>query len=265
MLAGVFACGLVTGVQAQHADTVTRQDVLNVVVLDQPDLSGKFTVGSDGTFAFPLLGRVPAEGFAVTDVQRGLEQLLGDGYLKDPHVSLSLERSKAATVYIMGEVRQSGGYPLTPNMTLVELLARAGSTTDRAATVAVLTRSRDGSAADGPSIPNHAPQVIRVNLDSLQHGASAQNIVLSDGDTIFVPRAANIYVVGAVKNAGSYVIGDQMTVLQALALAGGLNERGSSRRIRVVRQSDPAKKQQKVKLSHTLQPGDTIVVGEGLF
>jgi polysaccharide export outer membrane protein len=167
-------------------------------------------------------------------------------------VSLSLEHSRAATVYIMGEVRQAGGYPLTLNMTLVELLARAGSTTDRAATVAVITRS-----------PGR--EVIHVNLDSLQHGASAENIALRDGDTIFVPRVANIYVVGAVKNAGSYAIGDQMTVLQALALAGGLNERGSARRIRVVRQNDPAKKQQKVKLNHTLQPGDTIVVGEGLF
>jgi polysaccharide export outer membrane protein len=211
------------------------------------------------------LGRVPADGFVLTDVERGLEKRLADGYLKDPHVSLSLEHSRPATVYIMGEVRQAGGYPLTAGMTLVELLARAGSTTDRAATVAVITRSRDGSAAEGPSVPNHAPQVIRVDLNSLQHGASADHILLFDGDTIFVPRAANIYVVGAVKNAGSYAIGDQMTVLQALALAGGLNERGSSRRIRVVRQSDPAKKQQKVKLNYNLQPGDTIVVGEGLF
>jgi polysaccharide export outer membrane protein len=107
--------------------------------------------------------------------------------------------------------------------------------------------------------------VIRVNLKSLQIGGSAENVLLRDGDTVFVPRTESIYVLGAVKNPGTYPIQDQVTVLQALALSGGLTERGSFRHIRVIRQGDPTKKQVKVKPQELLQPGDTLVVGEGLF
>jgi polysaccharide export outer membrane protein len=253
--------------RAEQSDIVGPRDVLNVTVRNQPTLSGTFTIGPDGSLTFPLLGRVEVGGLVPGDVEKKLATLLADGYLKNPQLSLAVDRARIATVSVMGEVRQAGSYPLTSDMTVIEVLARAGSTTERAGTQAIIRRPRKVLAGRGAAVPDHAspPEVIRVNLTSLQIGGAAENVLLRDGDTVFVPRAESIYVVGAVKNPGTYAIQDQITVLQALALSGGLTERGSSRRLRVVRQADRGNKQVKVKPEGLLQPGDTLIVGEGIF
>ena len=75
-----------------------------------------------------------------------------------------------------------------------------------------------------------------MNLQSLQSGGLSQNVALRAGDTIFVPRAETVFVSGEVRTPGEYVIRiSGMTVRQALALAGGVTERGSSRRVQIVR------------------------------
>lgn len=249
---------------AGAAEPVTHDDVLVVTVLNQPTLSGKFPVAADGAIVFPLLGRVEAGGLPASEVEQKLRQLLADGYLKDPQVSLIVERAKPSLVYVMGEVRQAGTYPVTEHMTVLDALARAGSTTEHAGAVVVVSRSSRPSDGQPAVNSNPSPGVTRVKLNALHLGA-AQNPVLYPGDTVFVPRADTVYVFGAVKSPGNYAIDDQTTVIQALALAGGLTDRGSTRRIRIVHQSDPRKRQIKVKLSQIVQPSDTIVVGEGLF
>jgi polysaccharide biosynthesis/export protein len=254
-------------VTAQQSDyVIAPRDVLSVTVWNQADLSGKFKIDADGTFMFPLVGRVQAASRSPRDVADKLKKLLADGYIKDPQLSVVVEPYRTQTVYVMGEVRQAGSYPLTREMTLIEILARAGSTTERAGAVVVITRPRTGGEAVTSSGEEAGPpELIRVNLNSLQSGAASENILLRDGDTIFVPRAESFYVLGAVKNPGSYTAQDPTTVLKALALAGGLTERGSSGRIRIIREVAGSKKQIKVKLDELVQPGDTIIVGERLF
>jgi polysaccharide export outer membrane protein len=250
----------------EQSDLVEPRDVLTITVWNQANLSGKFTIAPDGSLTFPLVGKVAVGGLVPGEVEKKLEKLLADGYLKNPQVSLAVERSRVETVSVMGEVRQAGSYPLAGAVTLIEILARAGSTTDRAGTVAVIRRTRNGPKSPGASSPDKAdaPEVIRVNLKLLQTGGT-EDVPLRDGDTIFVPRTESIYVLGAVKNPGTYAIQDPVTVLQALALSGGLTERGSTGHLRVVRQADSARKQVKVKPHELLQPGDTLIVGEGIF
>ena len=90
----------------QSADYVIGpRDVLSVTVWNQPNLSGKFSVESDGTFTFPLVGRVKAAGLSLHDVEDSLKQLLGDGYFRDPQLSLVVDQYRSQTIYVLGEVR----------------------------------------------------------------------------------------------------------------------------------------------------------------
>jgi polysaccharide export outer membrane protein len=154
-------------------------------------------------------------------------------------------------------------------MTLIEAIARAGSTTPNASTEAVIVRAPAGKTAGGPTIPDPkqgSAATQRVNLRDLQSGAFTQNIALRDGDTIFVPRAESIYVFGQVKTPGAYALQDpDTTVLQALALAGGVTDRGATNRVKIVRVVNGEKAEIKVKLTDLVQPGDTIIVPEKYF
>jgi polysaccharide export outer membrane protein len=197
-----------------------------------------------------------------------MRRRLAGGYVKDPHVSVTMEQYRSQQVFVMGEVRQPGSLQFTGAMTLIEALARAGSTTERAGTEAVIVRSGTaGSAAPAapPSGDTTNAETIRVDLRSLQTGTLSQNYALRPGDTIFVPRAATVFVLGQVRTAGEYVLRSGMTVRQVLALAGGMTERGSDRRIQIIRTIDGKEVTTSVNLQAKVQPGDTIVVRDRLF
>jgi polysaccharide export outer membrane protein len=237
--------------RAQPADYVIgAHDVLSVNVWEQPDLCGKFSVDTDGAFTYPLIGRVAAAGLSLRALENDIRQRLSNGFFKDPQVTLAVEQYHSQIVHVIGEVRQAGSYPLSGEMTLIEILARAGSTTERAGATAVITRGSD---------------TIRVSLSDLQIGVASENIQLRDGDTVFVPRAATFFVLGEVRAPGTFSILEPTTVLQALALAGGLTERGSDRRVRIIRFVDGKKTELKAKLDERVQAGDTVVVGQRLF
>jgi polysaccharide biosynthesis/export protein len=248
---------------------IGAQDVLTVTVWDSPDLSGKYTVETDGSFTFPLIGRVKASGLTLRQFEAELKKKLADGYFKNPQVSVAVETYRSQRIFIVGEVRSPGAYPLTGDMNLIEAIARAGSTTPNASAEAVIVRAPAGKPAQGPILPDQktvAAETQRVNLRDLQSGALTQNIALRDGDTIYVPRAESIYVFGQVKNPGAYALQDaETTVLQALSLAGGVTDRGAASRIKIVRVVKGEKVEIKVKLTDLVQPGDTIIVPEKFF
>jgi polysaccharide biosynthesis/export protein len=247
---------------------VGSQDVLTITSYDQADLSGKFSIETDGTFTYPLIGRFRAGGLTLRAVEEGLKKRLKDeGFFKNPQITVAVEQYKSQKFFIVGEVRSPGTYPLSGNMTLVEALARAGSTQPSASGEAVIVHA--GNGATGPVIATtdpDDPNVTRVNLRELENGGFSQNVVLRDGDTIFVPRAESVYVFGQVRNPGAYGLQQKNTsVLQALALAGGVTNRGSTSRIQVVRIVDGNKRELNVKLNDIVRPGDTIVVRERFF
>ena len=108
-------------------------------------------------------------------------------------------------------------------------------------------------------------EVRRVNMRDIESGRMSQNVAIRDGDTIFVPKAERFFVVGLVRNPGSYALEANMTVLQALSLAGGVTERGSNRRLRVTRVVDGKRRELDVKPTDLVQPGDTITVRQRLL
>jgi polysaccharide export outer membrane protein len=118
-----------------------------------------------------------------------------------------------------------------------------------------------------PGLPPIDPsnEVIQVNLLELQVGGPGKDVLLQSGDTIYVPRAAQVYVTGAVARPGAFRYEPGMTVLQALTLAGGVTARGSEGRTKVIRIEDGEKSEHKVKPTDVLQPEDRLEVPERFF
>ena len=247
--------------------TISRQDVLNVIVIDQPQLTKKYTVDVDGGIAFPLIGRVPVAGKTLHEAEIELKRLLSPDFIRNPQVAISIDQFKGRRIFIWGNVSAPGTYPMTDGMTIVEGLVKAGA---GAATEAVIVRSKD---AKGPLMPDNAGEakVIRVNLRELEkdveHGQLSRNVLLEDGDTIFVPRVDRnrIYVTGQVKAPGAYSVPEGTTVMQAVSLAGSFTEGAATNRIQIQRIVDGKSKTVNAKLEDIVQPGDTIIVRERLF
>ena len=271
MLIVVLLAALQTA-PAANADprlyVVGPNDVLAITVYNQPQLSGKFVVEADGTFAYPLLGRVAAGGLSIRAVEDKVRQGLADGFLKDPQITATVDQYRSQQIFVMGEVKQPGPLQFTGSMTLIEALARAGSVTERAGTEAVIVHSNAGGASVPAPIANTntgGGDAIRIDLQKLQSGALVQNLTLRPGDTIFVPRAQTVFVSGNVRMPGEYVIRAGMTVRQALALAGGVTDRGSTRRVQIIRLVDGKETTLSGDLQKTVEAGDTIVVNERFF
>ena len=264
VIATIFTTLLSAQSQSAADYTIGAQDVLTVQVFDQPDLGGKYAVEADGTFSFPLIGRVKAGGMTLRNFEEALKQKLADGYFKNPQVTVAVEQYRSQRVFVMGEVRSPGPVPLTGGMTLIEALARAGSTLPSASGEVAIVRA---PGANGPVLPNGDAdiEVVRASIRDLEAGMLKQNIELRDGDTIFVPRAETVYVFGQVKNPSAYAVQKDTTVLQALSLAGGVTENGAMNRIKVVRIVNDIKVELKVKLTDIVKPGDTIIVPERYF
>ena len=268
VLAGIFALGLLVHAQTPVTNYVIGpEDVLTITSFDQEDLSGKYQVDADGTFSFPLIGRVNAGGRTLRELQADIVKRLKDGYFKDPQVGIAIEQYRSQKVHIVGEVRTPGSYSLTGDMNLMEALARAGSATPSASGDVLIVRAKTRRAADKPTLPGAGEDVdvTTIELKALQSGRAAQNFALRDGDTIVVPRAESVYVFGQVRTPGAYPIQKDTTVLQALSLAGGVTDRGATGRIKIVRMVKGKRVELKAKLDDIVLPLDTIMVPERFF
>lgn len=258
-----------SGVQ-QSDYVVGPNDILGITVYDQPQLSRTYSVQADGSLTFPLIGRVKVGGLTTPAVENELRQRLSQGFLKNPQVGVIVEQYRSQQIFVIGEVRTPGSLQFTGSMTVLEALARVGSTTERAGSEAVIVRPPAGSTTPDAAAVARAQQengsnVIRIDLQRLQSGALAQSVILQGGDTIFVPRADSVFVSGHVTSAGEYPIRKGMTVRQVLALAGGVTDRGSTGRIQIIRKINGEERTIGVNLQDVVQPNDTIIVRERFF
>lgn len=265
----MVAVGAPADADAQTGDYVLGPgDVIAITVWDQLDLSGKFTIEPDGGFAFPIVGTFQAAGRTARDVETEMKQRLrAERIFTDPQVTVVVDTYVSQRVFIVGEVRSAGSYPLRGETTLIEALALAGSATAEAASDVLIVRSTGTGPRGRAVLPTEASdaEIIRVDLALLQRGDLSKNVSLRNGDTIFVPRAENFFVFGQVRSPGQYVVRRGTTVMQALSLAGGITDRGALNRVRIVRIVAGKKREFKVKLTDEVQPGDTIVVPQRFY
>ena len=132
---------------------VGAQDVLKVTVFGVPELTRDVTVDTDGTFDFPLVGRIKAAGLPVRAVETELKARLSNGFLVNPTVNVDVGAYRSQTVYILGEVREPGRKTLAGNASIMSALAEAGFTTN-AGFVRDRLSSTGGRGHGGGSCPS---------------------------------------------------------------------------------------------------------------
>lgn len=243
---------------------VGPDDILKITVFGHEDLTQSIVVQADGTFAFPLIGRINATGLTPKDLQTRIAAALAKGFVRNPQVTVVVQEFRSQSVFVVGEVARPGTYPLQGRTTVVEILAKAGPTQQAGHEVVVV---RPRVHVEGPLLPTETDEsqaeVIRINIRDIKMGKLDQNLLLRARDTVFVSEAAKVFVSGEVRNGGAYTYTPGITVRQAISMAGGFTPEASSGRIRVVAAGQS--KEAKVKLDDPVQPGDTIVVKSKLF
>lgn len=220
---------------AHPVDTpIGSGDILHIDVFDVPELSRDVRVGDTGDISYPLIpGRIPVAGLSPFELEGKLEHLLVEnGLVSHPQVSVFVREQNSEPVTVVGAVMHTTVYQVDRPTTLLEVLSAAGGISDDAGSVVIVTRPmRPGTPRKEPasvtSDTSKGDQKITIRLqDLLESGDSVFNIPVYGGDTVTVPHAGIVYVLGfGVAQPGGYVLqthGEQATVLKVVALAHGL-------------------------------------------
>jgi polysaccharide biosynthesis/export protein len=233
-------------------------DSVNIQVYGQPDMATTVYVSDDGTVPVPLAGPVQVAGLSPSEASQKIENALRDGkFLVDPHVTITVTQSRSQRVSVLGQVGTPGRYPIESNTSILDLLAQAGGVSATGSDVIYVIRpDRDGKEVRYP-----------VDLKGLTNGSGAIPVIqLKGGDSVFVPKAEQFSIYGEVTTPGRYRVEPGMTVIEAIAKAGGITQRGSSRRVEIKRkQSNGNYANVKAKFGDLVQPDDVIHVKESIF
>jgi polysaccharide export outer membrane protein len=233
-------------------------DSVTLHVFGQPDMDTVLGIADDGTIRIPLAGAIQVGGLSAESAARRVEKAFKDGgYFVDPHVTLTVTQSLSQRVSVLGEVRTPGRYPVDSKTNIIDLLAQAGGETEFASdTVFVLRTDAAGAVKRYP-----------VNLKGLADaGASAPTQLLRGGDSVYVPRAEQFFILGEVQKPSMYKLEPNLTVLQAISLAGGVTAKGSDRRVEIKRAGKNGQQVViKPKPNDLVQPDDVIRVKESIF
>jgi len=253
--------------------TMGAEDIVRVSVLGHEDLTLTVVVQTDGTFVFPLIGRVKAADLTPKELERKITTLLAQGYVRNPQVTVAVQEYRSKTVFVVGEVSRPGSFPLSGRMTVLELLAKAGPTSAAGAEVVIV---RPKGPVSGPIVPvdltgaqtqdvSSQADLIRVNVHDIQMGQLDKNVLIHPNDTVFVTQAPRIFVTGEVRNPGAITFFPGVTVRKAINTAGGFSADAATGKIRVVREVEGKTKELKIGIDDPVQPGDTIIVKTKLF
>ena len=216
-------------------------DEISVRVLDLDEISDKpVRVNSRGDFTLPLAGELHAQGLTTGQLQ-GLIRSRLQTILKDPSVTVSLVESREQPVTVVGAVNAPGVKQIRGRKTLLEVISDAGGLRPDAGAVIKITRTRSAGPIPLPhaQLEGDPPfYVAEVEIYSLLHAQNpGENIPLLAHDVVAVPPAELIYILGEVSKPGGYEVKSSRTlsVLDAVALAGGTNRNASSSRVKVLR------------------------------
>jgi polysaccharide export outer membrane protein len=232
-------------------------DLLEVNVYNVPELNTKARVGNSGDIYLPLIDYVHVGDLTVEEAQSLIEKRLGDGgFVRSPHVTLFVDESASQGVTILGEVSRPGIYPDVGDHKLYEIISLAGGFTPSAARKVSIAR-------------RNQPQTTNLELPRNLADDLSKDVDIQPGDTILVPRAPIIYVVGDVgRPSGLLVDNGTLTVLQAIALAGGTNKTAKMGGVRIIHKNPTGLTEQTVPLKKMLEakaPDITLQADDILF
>jgi polysaccharide export outer membrane protein len=235
-------------------------DILNIVVYDEPDLSGKCPVGDSGHISVPLVGPVSVAGLSLQEVDAELTRILAAGYLVNPYVTVEVEQYGSKSVRVLGAVMEPGVFYLRGDTRLLDVLAEAGGLNNEKSADEIKVK-RD--------LPDGSSQTITVSEDDLM-GRGENNLVLLNGDVVYVPEGLLVYVTGQVQKAGPITFSEGLTLTQAINAAGGTVEGANTRKISLLRDGQHTEVALKAILKGTaedimLRPGDQLFIEQSIW
>jgi polysaccharide biosynthesis/export protein len=237
-------------------------DRITITALHADEISGKpIQVDGTGSINLPMVGRVKVGGLTVPEAETAIATSL-KVYIEKPLVTVNVTEYQSQPVSVMGEVTTPGQYQVKGQKTILEMLSMAGGLRPDSGHVLRITRRLENGRlplAGASDAPSGQFTVAELKLKDLMEARNpADNIFVQAHDVITVPKAELIYVVGEVNKAGGFVLNDQenLSALQALALAGGITKSASLSHARILCASDGptgARKETEVDLRKILE------------
>lgn len=230
-------------------------DLLAIKVLEESKLDTEARVTSNGIINVPLLGEVSVLNLTANQAERKIEELYAKEYMHDPHVSVYIKERMSKQITLVGAVEKPGTYDYVAQRKLLDVLAIGNGLKKDAGSSAYITRKN-------PKTGKTLNYVVDLE-DLVKNGNMAHNHAVFGGDVIFIPKSGQCFVDGAVRKPGTYPLENNMTITQAIVLAGGLAGYANDDSIKLVRFMGSGKERQVVSLSYSdLQAGvgDTLVL-----
>ena len=218
-------------------------DLLHLDVFDVPELTQEVRVTDAGDATLLLLGPLHLDGLTAAEAQTLIETRLRKGnFILDPHVSVMIREYGTQGVSVLGEVKKPGIYQVLGTRTLLDIISEAGGTTPFAAQEATVKR-RASLEKFTASLSNDPGQLL------------AHDVELRPGDTVIIPKAGIVYVLGDVGRPGGYVMQNsgRLTLLQAVAMAQGVNRTAARSQTRLLRKTSSGVEETRLDLKHVLE------------
>ena len=247
-----------SGLPVSSSTKLGPGDLIEVTVFGVPDLSTKARISNSGDVYLPLIDYVHLADLTADEAQELIEKRLDQGgFVRNPHVTLFVDESASQAITMLGEINRPGAYPSVGERRLFDLISAAGGLTDRSGRIVTIVHR------------NTPGQKSEVHLASNLAEDTEHNVDVQPGDTIIVSRAGIVYVVGDVNRPSGFAIEDDtLTVLKALALAGGQTRTSSLNGTKILRQTPNGIQEIPVRLKKVMQakaPDVLLVKGDVLF
>jgi len=287
LFVSLFSVFTIVGSASAESDYhIGKEDLLDIEVWGSPELSKEVAVDRDGAITYGFLGRFEVTNLTPDELSSLLAQKLSQGYVKDPKVSVTVKEYNSKRILVFGEVEKPGMYKIRQEMPVLEMLFLVGGVKSDAKRMTVIRPLGDNSeklptgmigadvlAQDSRSSEDSSETVHEVDLIALlSKGDLSQNILIKPGDTVYVASGTGqkFYVLGMVNTPGPIEWTGEITVLEAIKLAGGPTEQAALNRI-LLRQNQGSKQNEtkvnvmaimkgKQKDDSVVQPGNVVIV-----
>jgi polysaccharide biosynthesis/export protein len=235
-------------------------DLISITVFDTPEMNQETRVNDAGVVRLQLIGDLKISGETAAGAAKQIEEaLISHNIMKAPQVTVKVKDFATQNVSVLGQVKNPGPYEITTPQTVLKVIAMAGGLNDDADRKITIERH------------NQTDQKVEYYLSN-NAGQAVQNAVMvNPGDTVIVPRAPVVYILGDVARPGGYTIAtndSKLTLLQLVAMAGSANKTSKSN-LRVIRKTDDGQQEIPVQLAAiqngkkpdvALQQGDIVYV-----
>jgi polysaccharide biosynthesis/export protein len=239
-------------------------DLVEISVYNVPELATKARISESGDLYLPLIDYVHVAGLTADEAQEVIEKKLeAGGFVKGPHVSVFVDQYASQGASVLGEISRPGVYPVMGQQRLFDLISQAGGLTERSGRSATITHR------------NQPDKPVVVPLSKNLADNPGSNIEVFPGDTVIVRPADIVYVVGDVaRPTGLLIDRGTLTVMQALALAGGTTRTSRPNGARIIHKSPSGMTETHVQLKKilqakaadvTLSPDDILFVPSSAF